>query len=124
MRTPSNSPARQHRAVTGHDDVRASRARAFQDAVVRFIREDGDGVRRLNEFTEVGHKEGDSGKFFRVAGELAGENREELIDDRPGQRDGIFTIDNLAECTIATAAGQRQRGHEHVGVEDDLHARR
>ena len=107
MRTPSNSPA----ASIARSPVTMMSApaaeRAFQDTVVRLVDEYGDGDLGVDDLPEIGQKDGDSGKLLPVACELSGENREELVHDRPGKGKRVLPSNDLAERMIGAPTGQR-----------------
>lgn len=73
---------------------------------------------------DVGEKERDSGELFGVPRELSGKNAEELVEDWPGKNELVLLGDDAQQRLFTPAAGEHQRGDEHVGVEHDLHSLR
>ena len=115
---------RQHRAVPGHDESRASGKGAFQNSIVGLVGKDRQRFRWLDELTQFGKKDGNARERFAIMGKLPGKNGEELVENGSGNGERILTLDNLAERLVASPAGQCESRYQHVRVEYDPHPRR
>ena len=120
----SELPVRQHRVISGHDDVRVCRKCAFQDSIVRFVGENLDRLRRFDEVPEFGEKYRNACERLSIMGELSGEDGEELVNDGARKGERVLAPDDLAERFISSPAGKCESRYQYVGVEDDSHARR
>lgn len=112
---------RQHRAVPSHDDLRTGRKRALQYSVVGLVGKDPQRFGRLDEFTQLGEKDGNARERFAVMGELPGKNGEEFVENGPGKGERVLALDNLAERLVASPARKRKSRYQNVRVEYDPH---
>ena len=113
---------RQHRTVSGDDDLRASRKRTFQNSIVGLIGKHGQRFGRLDEFTQLGEKDGNARERLAVMGKFPGENGEELVENGPGKGKRILPRNYSAERLVASPAWKRKSRHQNVRVEYDPHA--
>ena len=62
------------------------------------------------------------GEFLSVARKLAGEDTEQLVENRLGDNKLILLLDNAPQCRFAASGWKDQGRDENVRVEDDLHS--
>ena len=73
---------------------------------------------------QLGEEHRCTGQLLCVAGELAGQNIEQFIEDRLGQQQPVALVYNALQRKLALSAGKDKPGDQDVGVEDDLQVRR
>ena len=119
---PSVLAMRQHRTVPGDDDLRTARKRAFENSIVGLIGKNRQGFGRLDEFTQLGKKDGNTRKRVAVVGKLPGENAEEFVENGSGNYERVLTLDDPAQRLVAPSAGKGKGRYQDVRVEYDPHA--
>lgn len=96
---------REHRAVSGHDDLRAGRKGAFENSIVGLVGKNGQRFGWLDELAQLEKKDGYARERFAIVGKFSGKNAEQLIENGTGEGERVLAIDNPAKRLVASPAG-------------------
>jgi len=112
-------PQREHRTVPGDDHVSTTAPSTLENAIIGFVRQDLDSASWTDNNTQIGQEDCNPAQFIGIAGELPSQHSQKFVDDRSGNDQLVFAIEDSSNGGIRPAAWKNEGRNEDVGIEDN-----
>ena len=112
-------PEREHRPVPGNDHVSMTAASTLENAIIGFVRQDLDSASWTDNNTQIGQEDCHPAQFIGIAGELPSQDSQKFVDDRSGNDQFVFAIEDSSDRGIGPAAWKNESRNEDVRIEDN-----